>query len=525
MTAERPDSVALGDVGRSALILTGGAAAVQVLGIVRELFLAAQVGLSAEFDALLIALFLPTTLAAVVTSGMIRAVVPAYLEAKLGGLEDARRLAGTVMSWAAVAGLVLWVVLAVFAGAVISVTGPGLSPVGHEQAIDYLRLLAPVAFVTSVSAILLAVCQAEQRFVTIAVATLAGPAVTLATMLLLWGSMGLRGLAIASVVGPIVGLGVLALSAVHGSIVPIPTLRRDPQIRALVRHAAPLTLSAAILQVNVVGDRAIASLLGPGGVSALRYADVLVRVPLGAIGPAWASAIYPTLVQSTLGARASLAATVERTLRYVIALFVPVAALTAAVAPLAVAIAYGRGAFTVDDMSVTARAVACFAPLLVTLMLVPILTGAHNARRRGKLLLLGGCLNVTVNIVLDVVLGITFGVAGVALASSIAEAVVAALFVVRLVKSEDSFELAPVIRTLALAVLASALVGLPIAVVVWLGPLPSDPLWGTAGLIALGAAGLIGYFGAASLMGMEEPRSLVRFIHARLLPHGRRADR
>jgi len=327
VTSETGDSVSLHAVGRSALILTGGAAAVQVVGIVRELFLAAQIGASAQLDALLIAMVLPITLPTVLTSGAMIALVPAYLEARqVGGTREARRLAGSILVWVGIGGAVIWLALAAFAGIAIAITGPGLSDVSRREAIGFLELLAPIAFVTALSAILFAVCQAEQRFVAMSVATFAGPATTLATMLLLWDTQGLRALAVGSVIGPIVGLTMLIVALLRASLMPLPVLRPTRRLGPFARHAAPLTAGAAVLQLNVIADRAVASLLGPGAVSVLRYADVLVRVPMGAIGPAWGAAIYPALVRSTLsGMVSSLAVDSQRAIRYVAAVFVPVA--------------------------------------------------------------------------------------------------------------------------------------------------------------------------------------------------------
>lgn len=82
MTSGPGGSLSLYSVGRSALILTGGAVAVQVLGIIRELFLATQIGATAQLDAFLIALVLPLALPSVLTSGAVTALVPAYLETR-----------------------------------------------------------------------------------------------------------------------------------------------------------------------------------------------------------------------------------------------------------------------------------------------------------------------------------------------------------------------------------------------------------------------------------------------------------
>ena len=519
MTLEERASVRLQVVARSAFTLTGGAVAVQFLGVIRELFLAAKVGATADLDAVLIALVLPATLAGVITSGIVRALVPAYLEtAEIGGREEARRLSGSLIIWVGVAGLTLSVALSAFASTFVAITGPGLSESSRDSAIGYLRILAPVAFLTTISAVLSAISQAEGRFAAIAIAGLSGTATVLGTMLLLWQALGLDGLVIGTVLGSIVTPAVLLGSAAHGRFLPVPGIRRDAQINGLLRHAAPLTLSAAILQINVIGDRAITSLIGPGAVSILRYADVLVRVPIGAIGPAWGSALYPALVRSTFGSVAGgLAATSERAMHYVLAVFVPIAVLTAAVAPLAVSIAYGRGAFSPEDIIVTATAVAGFAPLLVVLMLGPIMTGAHNARRRGALLLVGGMLNVTINITMDVLLGTWLGVAGIALASSVAETTVLVFFIYRLSRFGDFFELRPLVRKALLALVASAPVAVVVATLAWTGHMPHDTGPAILALVAVGLLGTGGYVVIAIRLGMEEPRTILRSLSGPLI--------
>ena len=250
----------------------------------------------------------------------------------------------------------------------------------------------------------------------------------------------------------------------------------------------------------------------------LRYADVLVRVPVGAIGPAWGSAIYPALVRSTLrGAADSLAFDTERAIRFAIALFVPVALLTAAVAPLAVSVAYGRGAFSTDDLELTAGAVAAFAPLVLILMVSPVLTGALNARRRGQVLLLGAMLNVVLNLVLDITLGFWLGVVGVALSSSVTSAIVLGFFAWRLTISEAALRLRPIGRTLRLALVASTPIAIAAALMCWTQPAPSGIVPGLAALLGIGVLGMVGYLLLATWLGMQESRTLVQLAADKLL--------
>jgi putative peptidoglycan lipid II flippase len=500
-------------VGRSAFILTAGAALAQVLAVGRELYLAAQLGVAPALDALFIALVLPTTLAGVLTSGVVTALVPAYMGLRArAGTADARRFAGGVLAWVGLLGLALTAGLVVLRGVAVGVTGPGLDEAGREAAIGYLGLLAPLAFVAAVSAVLQALCQAEERFVGIAAANLAAPAVTLAAMLALWGSLGLTSVAIGSVLGPAVGASVLFITSARAGMTPRLTLRLPrSELAAFAAHAAPLTVSAAVLQVNTIVDRAIASLLVPGGVSALRFAELLIRAPIGTIAPAWGSAIYPALVRAAGSPDAgALGHAAGRAIRYGIAIFLPVAVLTAAVAPVAVATAYARGAFGADDVALTIPIVAAFAPLVLILMVSPVLTGALNARQRGRVLLAGGTLNAILNLVLDVGLGSVFGVVGIALSSSIASAVVLLFFVRRLAATEPELDVPGIARTLTLGAIAAAPGAAIVAVIAWSGTVPSGLVPGLAALAAFGVFGVAAYAVGAWLLQVGEVRVLIQ---------------
>jgi putative peptidoglycan lipid II flippase len=511
VTAPDGESGALRAVGRSALILTSATVSVQVVGIARELFVASQVGLSSRLDALLIAMTLPTSLVSLLTSGMVTALVPAYLATREAeGQIGARRLAGAVLVWVGFGGALLAALLAVFAGVAVSITGPGLSPTDRASAVGYLFVLAPLALVASVSSIMQTVCQAEQRFSAIAASALLGALVTLAIVLFGWSTFDLGALAIGSLVGPSVSLVILFGSTVRGSVVPKLGLRPEGvDVGALLRHAAPLTAGAAILQINVMVDRAVATLLAPGAVSALRFAEVLIRTPITAINPAWGAAIYPTLVHVAQGRESgSLARMTDRMLRFSLAAFVPIAVLAAAAAPVAVTVAYGRGAFTTDDLALTATVAAGFSPMILVLMTSPVVRLALNARRLGRILLTGATVNVILNTIFDVVLGFTLGVAGVALSSSLTAGVVAVYFARQLSIVEPEFKVRPIASNLGRSFLASIAAAAPVAALAWSGTFPAGTLPGLLALGLFGVFGLAAYVALATWLGLDEPRVL-----------------
>ena len=326
MTSSEPRPVSLAVVGRTTLLLTGSAVIVQVIGFARLLFLAAEVGITSGYDAMLIALAAPLALVGILTAGVSTAIVPAYAEVKdERGLLDARRFMGTLLVWMAIAGLVLSVAVWALAEPIVTFTGPGLVEAGTaDDAVRWLRALAPLGFLLTVTSIYSALCQVEALFAAIAVSSVMAPLLTLTIMVASWDAMSFDGLVLGTLVGATISLLVLVGTTIRHRIAPSPRrLSRGLGYKGLIRHAVPLSVSAAILEANLVFDRAVASWLVPGGVSALRYGESIVRLPFAAIFPAWGKALYPALVSADRApGQAALAEMTERVLRYTLVFFV-----------------------------------------------------------------------------------------------------------------------------------------------------------------------------------------------------------
>jgi putative peptidoglycan lipid II flippase len=515
----------LAAAGRSAVILTGGMIASQVFVVVREVFVAAQVGASSSLDALLVGIVLPITLGGVLTAGTSVALVPAYLSARADrGPLAARRFAGYVLFWVAAVSLLVWLLLEVGASQVVAITGSGLSPESKLEAVGYLRLTAPVVFVFGIYGILAGVCQAEERFGSLAAATIGIAAASVGITLMVWDRFGMTAYAIGSLAGPIAGLIIVVIELHRRSVLPRPVIRSPgPGLRSYVGQALPLVISSSILQLNAVADTAVASRLHEGSVASLRLGTLIVAVPIGAISVAWGKAIYPQLVKTTLGSEAQrLGALTNSAIRFALAVFVPIAMLTVAVAPLAVSVAYGRGEFDTDDIEQTALVVAGYAPLIAMGMVTPPLVGALNARRKAWVLLAGGIINVTCNVTLDIVLGLTVGIIGIALATTITSVVIATFFSWRVRRLEQSFDVRALLRVVGQAVLAAIPGTLLVAWIAWTGWMGLDTVQGLIALGVLGTGGMATYFILARAGHLREQTVI---LHAAVRYGARRLGR
>jgi len=512
---------------RTAVLLTAAGLVGQVFTLVRELFVAAKVGVSQDLDALLIAAVAPLILSSLLASGTTAAIVPSYLALKHErGRPAADQLLGVTLTWTVLIGIAMTIVVVAGAGVAVAIAGPGLDPAAHAAAIGYVPMLAPLLVFAALGGLLASTFQIHERMRSIALAWVAGPLASVIVTIALWNNLGLTALALAMTAQQAFIVLALIAMGLRYRILPPVTLRADRVASTdFVRHALPLTISASVLQFNLLTDRAVASLIAPGAVSALRYAEGVLRIPMNAIVPAWAAAIYPALVRASFVTRTrSFAEAAAGALRYVTAIFVPLAMATAAMAPLIIEVAYVRGAFDERAAALTSAALVGFAPLLFLTMVSTVLTGAHNARKRGVFLMAMGFLDAFMNAVLNVGFGMWIGVAGVALSTSVTMGVIQIIKAWRLGTIEETFPLGGLLVVSARASVASLVVAAPIALVSWNLPHGMGFAGAIALLIVLSSVGMIGYLIVGKLIGLDEPWIVARTMlrsPLRLRPGGR----
>jgi peptidoglycan biosynthesis protein MviN/MurJ (putative lipid II flippase) len=196
----------------------------------------------------------------------------------------------------------------------------------------------------------------------------------------------------------------------------------------------------------------------------------------------------------------------------VLAVTTPIAVGLAALGPLIVAVAYGRGNFHETAADDTARTLAAFAPLVVLAMVNAVAVSAHNAAGRTRLVGFVSLLNAAANLVLDLLLGFAFGVAGIAIATSLATLATALVLCERLAHSEPGFNWPEIRRAWVLATAAAGVPGIVTGFVAWgyrLVPATSEHV---LVLLALGAGFAAFYFAISRTIGFTEPFEIARSL-------------
>ncbi len=176
------------------------------------------------------------------------------------------------------------------------------------------------------------------------------------------------------------GLLMVALQR-HGMTLRIPRPRLTPRMRLLMRRMAPGLVGAGVTQLNLAVDVIIASLLPPGTVSVLYYADRVQQLPLGVIGTAVGTALLPRCRARCAAARRRRRSdTLNRAIEYALFLTLPAALALIVCAYPIISVLFGRGAFDATSVLFSSQSLAAYAIGLPAFVTVKVLMPAFFAR-------------------------------------------------------------------------------------------------------------------------------------------------
>ena len=356
----------------------------RVLGLGRDVLMAALLGTGPVAQAFLIAFTLPNMFGRSSAEGAFNlAFVPMFskrVEADddpTGFARDAFSGLATILIAFTLIGQLLmpWLVLAMASGFA-----------GDERfdlAVLYGRIAFPYLILISLTALLSGVLNATGRFAEAAAAPILMNVVMIAFLLIGWWTNGDIGLwQIWSV--PVAGVAQLALvwrAADRAGMRIRPRMPRlTPELRRLAVIAAPAVLAGGVVQINLLVGRQVGSFFD-GAVAWLSYADRLYQLPLGVVGVAIGVVLLPDLSRrlGTGDAQGGRDA-VNRAAEFTLALTLPAATALMVIPAAIVSVLFQRGAFEASDTAATALAVAIYGAGLPAFVLQKVVSPVYYAR-------------------------------------------------------------------------------------------------------------------------------------------------
>lgn len=407
----------------------------RILGFVRDLVVARIFGADAGTDAFFVAFKIPNFMRRLFAEGAFSmAFVPVLSEYKTKRsfpelktfVDDVAGTLGAVLLLVTIAGVLAAPVL-------ILVFAPGFAGEVEKQALatEMLRLTFPYLLFISLTAFAGGILNTYERFgvpaftpvllnlVMIAAALWLAPHMERPIVALAWGVL-------------IAGIAQLAFQIpflVQLKLLPRPRInRRDEGVRRILRLMVPALFGVSVTQISLLLDTLLASFLVTGSISWLYYSDRLLEFPTGILGVALATVILPKLSQRHAEqAPAEFSRGIDWALRWVLLLGAPAAVGLLVLAGPMMATLFHSGEFTAHDVEMAARSLMAYALGMMGFLGVKALAPGYYARQDMKTPVRIAVIAMVTNMTLNLILMWPLGHAGLALATTIAATVNAAL--------------------------------------------------------------------------------------------------
>jgi putative peptidoglycan lipid II flippase len=491
----------------------------RVLGFLRDMLIAASLGAGPIADAFFIALKLPNLFRRLFGEGAFNAAfVPAFAATlTLNGAAQARALAERMSTL-----MTLWLTLLtalgiVFMPQVLHVLAPGFvdEPIRFQYAVELTRITFPYLIFICLTALVSGVLNGLDRFAAAAGAPVLFNLLSMAALFALTPYVATAGHALAwgvTISGAAQLLLVWVAAARAGMPMRIISMPRlSPEVRDVLRRMGPGLIGAGVTQLNLAVDVIIASLLPPGAVSYLYYADRIGQLPLGVIGAAIGTAMLPLLAKQLRGGKPlSAHRTMNRALELSLALALPAAAAQAVLAWPIISALFVRGAFGELEAAATAAALTAYALGLPAFILVKAYVPGFFARGDTATPVKVGLCIVVLNLALNLVLTRYLAHVGIALATGISawvNVIALAWLLRRRAQWRPDRRLRRRLPRLLMATLAMTVVLLALRAAM------PEPVGSTARLVVLAiyvVVGLATYFGIAQAIGGLHIREIRR---------------
>ncbi len=179
-----------------------------------------------------------------------------------------------------------------------------------------------------------------------------------------------------------------------------------------------MLVGTALTNVNTMVDRAVASSLDEGSITALSYGWRLVHLPETLLIASLLVPLYPALSASAKNVP-ELRRLVGRGVSVTVTVLTPMCVVLAVGAVSVVDLAFGYGAFDDAQVAVTATALLWYTPALLALGCRQVIVRASYAVGDSRSPVTIAIIAMVINVVGDVVLGPLMGVAGIALATTV----------------------------------------------------------------------------------------------------------
>lgn len=401
----------------------------KILGLVRDMLLAANYGDGMEANAFFTASRIPRVFFdAIFASAISASFIPIFNEClEKKGKKPAFKFTDKFITLIVIVTAVLTATGIAFAPQFTKLFAGGYDDATAALCINLLKIMFPTVIFTGIAYSFVGVLQSFNEFTIPAALSIVSNGIIIIYYLFFNKSMGIYGLSIAF----LIGWAMQAIMQIPSLIKkgykyrPSFSINHDENMKKVLALMIPVMVSTWVQPINIAINTAFASHFYSGaGVSALEYANNLYTIIVGVFVLSIANVIFPRLSKMTANnEKSAFFDTVIMTVRILSFIVIPMTAGVMALSGPIISLVFERGAFEASSAAITSDALFYFSLGMFGYGLQAILSRAFYAEKDGKTPFITGLLSIIVNLVLCNILVDTMSISGLALASAISSTV------------------------------------------------------------------------------------------------------
>lgn len=334
-----------------------------MLGYARNASITSVFGLSGESDAYFVALFIPTTLQAILVLGALApALVHVYVNyVEQGKHDDARIAFSSVVNLTVIAISALVILGMLFSRPLVNAIAPGLPEESARLGAHLMYFTLPLLLFICVASLLGPILNTKEHFFTPALNPIVINAFAVASIIIGGKTVGITAAGAGLLAGGVAHVVLLLFLLKKKGIAYSLCLRLDhPGVRRVLIRSAPVVAYMAVAYCAPAIERLIASTKGTGAVSMMAIAVTICGLPTSVFNGSMGVILYPQFVRQAAAARSELAASMMQAMRLSLVVLVPSTLLIiVARAPLT-RLAYGPGDVSSHDIATGGGVLAAY---------------------------------------------------------------------------------------------------------------------------------------------------------------------
>lgn len=398
------------------------------IGYLREALVANYFGATAQTDAFVIAMLIPSMVFGLIAAGGLQSIIiPVYIEKKKINRDKARIFINQVFFITFILLAILSVFIFVFPEFFIKLVAYGFEGQRLTLAAKFIRYLIALGFLTVFTGFLTGLFQTEKQFLYPALISATGNMLIPLSLVLLTNRIGINSWTIGEISSAsFTFLALFLFMFVRRGFFKNFALKNIEwkEMEHFGKLLLPIMFVSGLSFINQIVDKSVASSLSAGSIAILHWAQMVYILPVGILSTSLATAVYPTF--SSLAVEkdfSGYAETFRKTISILAYIMIPISIIFIFLSGPIVKILFERGAFTTNATNATAFAISMYSLGLFIYSANDIMTRIFFSFKDTKTPFYRSLVTVGLNIVGNITLSKILGTGGIALSTSISSTI------------------------------------------------------------------------------------------------------